>query len=178
MTLSPNTTVTGTLIVLVETAVDVAVMVTLCPGGGTSGALYTPAWAMLPISPPRLLVLLTVQLTGTAAPPVAVAEQSRLLPEDTTNGKVCVSVMGSTQVIAAIAVAASIVMLAVPFVVLSAWETALMVTTLFVGTVEGAVYKPAGVLGLFRIDPKLPVPVPLTDQVTRVLLRFNTVAVH
>ena len=46
----------------------------------------------------------------------------------------------------------------------------MIVTTLFVGTVPGAVYSPPLV-----IDP---VPVPLTDQFTRVLLRFTTVAVH
>jgi hypothetical protein len=115
MMLSPNTTVAVTLIVLVERVVDVAVIVTLCPGGGTRGALYCPPKEMLPTSPPRLLV--TVQVTETGAPPVAVAEQSRLLREDTTNGKVWIPVMGSTQVIAAIATAASIVMVAVPVTV-------------------------------------------------------------
>ena len=47
---------------------------------------------------------------------------------------------------------------------------AVIVTTLFVGTVAGAVYKP-----LLSIDP---VPVPLTDQFTRVLLRFVILAVN
>ena len=51
------------------------------------------------------------------------------------------------------------------------WEVAVMVTTLFVGTVAGAVYKPL----VIPIDP---LPVPLTDQFTRVLLVLSTVAVH
>jgi hypothetical protein len=44
------------------------------------------------------------------------------------------------------------------------------VTTLLVGTAAGAVYNPP-----VLIDP---VPVPLTDQFTNVLLRFKTEAVH
>jgi len=35
----PKTTVAVTLIVSVERALDVAVMETICPGGGTSGAV-------------------------------------------------------------------------------------------------------------------------------------------
>ena len=46
----------------------------------------------------------------------------------------------------------------------------MIVTTLLVGTVAGAVYNPPLVMD--------PVPVPLTVQFTRVLLRFVTVAVH
>jgi len=45
-----------------------------------------------------------------------------------------------------------------------------IVTTLLVGTAAGAVYNPP-----LLIDP---VPVPLTDQFTSVLLTFKTVAVH
>src|SRR5580704_4430676 len=51
------------------------------------------------------------------------------------------------------------------------WTVAAMVTTLFVGTVAGAVYRPLEV----SIEP---VPVPVTDQFTSVLLAFKTVAVH
>ena len=65
------------------------------------------------------------------------------------------------------------VMVAVPFVVESAWEVAVTVTTLLVGTADGAVYFP-----VLSIDPNGPVPVPLTAQFTRVLLKFRTVAVH
>jgi len=50
------------------------------------------------------------------------------------------------------------------------WEVAVIVTILVLGTVAGAVYSPPLV-----IDP---VPVPLTDQFTRVLLALRTVAVH
>ena len=51
------------------------------------------------------------------------------------------------------------------------WEVAVIVTTLFVGTVAGAVYKPLVV----SIEP---LPEPLTDQFTSVLLALSTVAVH
>jgi cellulose biosynthesis protein BcsQ len=51
-----------------------------------------------------------------------------------------------------------------------ACDVAVIVTTLLVGTVAGAVYNPPAVMA--------PVPVPLTDQFTSVLLRFRTVAVH
>ena len=52
-----------------------------------------------------------------------------------------------------------------------ACAVAVIVTTLFVGTVAGAVYIPLVIL----IDP---LPVPLTDQFTSVLLRPFTLAVH
>ena len=51
-----------------------------------------------------------------------------------------------------------------------ACEVAVTVTTLLVGTAAGAVYTPPVLIE--------PVPVPLTDQFTRVLLRFKTEAVH
>ena len=65
------------------------------------------------------------------------------------------------------------VMVAVPLVVESALEVAVIVTTLFVGTAGGAVYKP-----LLSIEPNEPLPIPLTVQVTRVLLKFKGVALH
>jgi hypothetical protein len=77
----------------------------------------------------------------------------------------------SLHITAAIAVAATIVRLAVAVSVDCACEVAVIVTTLFVGTAAGAVYNPLVVL----IDPLL---VPLTDQFTRVLLALRTVAVH
>jgi len=76
----------------------------------------------------------------------------------------------STQVTAEIAVGCWMVKLAVAVKVDCTWDVAAMVTTLLVGTVEGAVNMPP-----VLIDP---VPVPLTDQFTSVLLRFKTVAVH
>src|ERR1700674_4778370 len=74
---------------------------------------------------------------------------------------------------AVIAVAATMVRLAVAVKLACAWEVAVIVTTplLVVGTVAGAVYNPALV-----IDPVL---VPPTDQFTKVLpLTFETLAVH
>lgn len=75
------------------------------------------------------------------------------------------------QITAVIAVAASIVTDVVVDRLDCDWEVAVMVTTLFVGTVAGAVYKPLVV----SIEP---LPVPLTDQLTRVLLTLSTLAVH
>jgi hypothetical protein len=77
---------------------------------------------------------------------------------------------GSTQVRALIAVAGTKVIVWVAVNVDWACEVAVIVTTLLVGTVPGAVYNPPAVMA--------PVPVPLTDQLTSVLLRFRTVAVH
>src|SRR4029077_16623674 len=127
-----------------------------------------PCAEILPIFPPSLFVFVTVQLTGTVAPVEAVAVQANWLPEETLDAATLVP--GSTQVTAVIAVAATMVRLAVAVKVDCAWEVAVMVTTLLVGTVAGAVYNPP-----VEIEP---VPVPPTDKFTRVLLRFNTVAVH
>ena len=79
-------------------------------------------------------------------------------------------VEGSTQITAVIAVGCCRVTLAVAVNVDCACEVAVIVTTLLVGTAAGAVYNPP-----LLIDP---VPVPLTDQFTNVLLTFKTVAVH
>jgi hypothetical protein len=74
------------------------------------------------------------------------------------------------QVTALIATAFWRVKLSVAVKVDCTCDTAVIVTTLLVGTVAGAVYKPP-----LLIDP---LPVPLTDQFTSVLLTFKTVAVH
>jgi hypothetical protein len=68
-------------------------------------------------------------------------------------------------------VAASRVKLSVAVKVDCTCEVAVIVTTLLVGTAEGAVYSPL-------VVPIDPLPVPLTDQFTSVLLKFVTVAVH
>ena len=72
---------------------------------------------------------------------------------------------------AVMAVAASMVTDVVVLRLDCDWEVAVIVTTLFIGTAAGAVYKPLVV----SIDP---LPVPLTDQFTSVLLALCTVAVH
>ena len=90
------------------------------------------------------------------------------MPEETVEAERLVA--GLTQVTAAIAVACWSVRLCVAVKVDCTWEVAVIVTTLLVGTVVGAVYKPPLVI--------VPFPVPLTVQFTRVLLRFKTVAVH
>ena len=76
----------------------------------------------------------------------------------------------SLQITAVIAVAATMVKLAVAVRVDCTWEVAVIVTTLVLGTVAGAVYSPPLVIE--------PLVVPLTDQFTRVLLALRTVAVH
>ena len=76
----------------------------------------------------------------------------------------------SLQITAVIAVAATIVKLAVAVRVDCTCEVAVIVTILVLGTVAGAVYSPP-----LLIEP---VPDPLTDQFTRVLLALRTVAVH
>jgi len=96
------------------------------------------------------------------------AVQASLLPEETVDAET--SVEGSTQITAVMAVACSMVTLAVAVKLDCACEVAVIVTTLFVGTVAGAVYTPPLVIE--------PTPVPLTDQFTRVLLALRTVAVH
>ena len=83
--------------------------------------------------------------------------------------------VGSRQVTALIAVGSTRVRFCVAVKVDCACAVAVIVTTLFCtlfadGIIAGAVYNPPLV-----IDP---VPVPLTDQFTNVLLKFRTVAVH
>src|SRR5579872_21978 len=120
--------------------------------------------------PPSLLVFATVHVTGMIAPVEAVAEQLKELPEVMTVTPTLELLLGSTQVTALIAVACSMVKPCVAVRVFCTCEVAVMVTTLLVGTVAGAVYNPALLME--------PFPVPLTDQFTRVLVRFTTVAVH
>jgi hypothetical protein len=125
---------------------------------------------MVPRFPPRWFVFVTVQVTGTVAPPEVKAEQFSALPDETVVAD-C-AVVGSTQVTVLIEVAATIVTAWVPVKLLCACAVAVMVTAplAVVGTVAGAVYNPAEVIE--------PLPVPLTDQFTSVLLKFKTVAVH
>src|ERR1700693_1272480 len=127
-----------------------------------------PCAETLPIFPPSLFAFVTLQLTGTVAPEEAVAVQGSCLPEETVEAERFVA--GLTQVTAAIAVACWSVRLCVAVKVDCTWEVAVIVTTFLVGTVVGAVYKTPLVI--------VPLPVPLTVQFTRVLLRFKTVAVH
>ena len=99
----------------------------------------------------------------------AKAVQASEFPEETVDGDGELP-EGSWQMTAVIAVAATIVTFAVAVNVDCTCEVAVIVTTLLVGTVAGAVYSPPVVIE--------PLPVPLTDQFTSVLLAFNTVAVH
>ena len=89
------------------------------------------------------------------------------MPDETVDAELLEE---STHVTALIAVGCTRVKLCVAVNVDCTCEVAVIVTTLLVGTVAGAVYNPPLV-----IDP---VPVPPTVQFTNVLLRFTTVAVH
>lgn len=111
-----------------------------------------------------------VQLTGTVVPVAteAKAVQDSEFMEETTDAGFPEE---SLQMTAVIAVAATMVRLAVAVSVDWTWEVAVIVMTFVVGTVAGAVYSPL----VISIEP---LPVPLTDQLTRVLLALRTVAVH
>src|ERR1700722_15637364 len=115
----------------------------------------------------ELAVFATLQLTGTMAPVEAVAVHVRVLPEATT---VAAFPEASSQMTAEIAVAGVSVTLSVAFRLPSTCEVAVIVMTLLVGTVAGAVYNPP-----LLIDP---FPDPVTVQFTKVLLRLATVATH
>ena len=129
---------------------------------------------MLPIFvvTPGFFVFVTLQLTGTVVlvATEAKAVQASVLMEETIDAWLPAE---SLQMTAVIAVAATRVTLVVAVSVDSAWEVAVIVTTLFVGTAAGAVYNPLVVL----MDP---LPVPLIDQFTSVLLvvLLRMVAVH
>jgi hypothetical protein len=127
---------------------------------------------MPPMFPPRLFVFVILQLTGTVVPveTEAKAVQDRELTEETINGDGELP-EESLQMTAVIAVAGTIVRLAVAVRVDCTWEVAVIVTTLLVGTVAGAVYTPLA-------ESIEPLPVPLTDQFTNVLLSPVTIAVH
>jgi hypothetical protein len=133
-----------------------------------------PCFEMLPIFvvTPGFFVFVTLQLTGTVVlvATEAKAVQASVLMEETIDAWLPAE---SLQMTAVIAVAATRVTLVVAVSVDSAWEVAVIVTTLFVGTTAGAVYNPLVVL----MDP---LPVPLIDQFTSVLLvvLLRMVAVH
>ena len=119
-----------------------------------------------------MILFAMLQLTGTVVPEdtEAKAVQESEFREETINGDGELP-EESLQTTAVIAVAATMVRLAVAVSVDCTWEVAVIVTTLVLGTVAGAVYSPL----VLSIEP---FPVPLTDQFTSVLLAFRTVAVH
>src|ERR1700681_30048 len=113
-----------------------------------------PCAEILPMFPPSVLARL--QLTGTVAPEEDVAVQDSWLPEETVDAELPEE---SRHVTALIAVGCTSVKFCVVVKVDCTCEVAVIVTTLLVGTVAGAVYTPPLV-----IDP---VPVPPTVQFTR-----------
>lgn len=94
------------------------------------------------------------------------AVQESLLPEETTDAE---TELELTHVTALIAVGCWMVRFCVAVNVDCTCEVAVIVITLLVGTLAGAVYRP----------PELIDPVPVvTAQFTKLLLRLTTVAVH
>ena len=119
----------------------------------------------MPVAGVPPVVPLTCQKTGIVVLAEDVAVQERDEPEVTFKLGVFVE---SRHVIALMAVAGRIVIVAVAVKDVCACATAVMVTTLLVGTVCGAVYLP-----LVSIVPKVAFPpaTPPACQLTRVLLR-------
>src|SRR5712664_4758863 len=117
-------------------------------------------------------MVLTCQNTGIEVLAEDVAVQAREVPDFTVRLGVWVE---SRQVTALMAVAGRIVIVAVAVKEVCAWAIAVMVTTLLVGTVCGAVYLP-----FVSIVPKVEFPpaTPPASQFTRVLLRFRMLWVH
>lgn len=117
-----------------------------------------------------LAVLATDQFTGTVVP---VETEEKAVQDSWFCEETVVAAVpeASSQMMAVICVAATMVSVVVAVRVDCTWEVAVMVTTLLVGTLDGAVYKPL-------VWPMEPALVPLTDQFTRVLLALMTVAVH
>src|ERR1700676_822676 len=124
----------------------------------------TPNAGVPPVLP------LICQKTGTAIPPESVATQAIELPEVTLKFDV-----EPLQLIVLIAVAGKIVIVAVAVKEVCVCAIAVMVTTLLVGTVGGAVYLP-----LVSIVPNVEFPpaTPPACQLTRVLLKFAIVWVQ
>lgn len=131
----------------------------------TEGAVYKPAVEIVPtvLLPP--VTPFTSQVTAVLLEFVTVAENCRVANDAT------VAVVGEIPTLTA-AAGGSIVTAADADLVVSACETAAMVTVVTAATL-GAVYKPAA-----EIVPnvELPPAIPLTSQVTAVLVAFDTVA--
>jgi hypothetical protein len=146
----------------------VAVMLTLPPGGGDAGAVYTPALLMLPQAPATVDWQFKVQFTAIALPPTVAVKvcvpPAGTVTDDGLTTMLTVGVAGEVMVTCA-----------VPDTALSACETAATVTTAGVGTLFGAVYKPEEEMNPI---PWLPPTMVLTDQVTAVLVVLATVAVN
>ena len=119
----------------------------------------------------HVALLLTNQFTPAAPPPATVAVHSSDMPAAT----VWDCWPPDVHAMELMAAAGRMIMVAVPVRLVCTCATAVMVTTLLVGTFFGAVYSP-----FVSIVPtvELPLGTVFTCQFTSVLLRFEIVAVH
>jgi hypothetical protein len=140
-------------------------MLTVPPGGGARGAVYTPPLVIVP-QPPATRLLQCTDQPGeiVAAPTVAT---NVCCPPEVTVTVAGVTTTGSPEFV--------MVTLAEPILVVSDVKIAETVTLLGVGTTAGAVYKP-----LVSMVPNVALPplTPLTCHVTAVLLVPVTVEVN
>jgi hypothetical protein len=146
----------------------VAVTVTLPPGGGDGGAVYTPAVVMVPQAPATADWQFRVQFTAMGLP-LTVAENVCCPPAGTMTG------LGLT-VNGAVAVAGAVIVTCTETVTeVSACEVAVTVTVAGVGTLLGAVYNPVE-----ETNPtvELPPTMPFTDHDKAVFVVLVTVTVN
>jgi hypothetical protein len=153
-------------VTVVDTDMDVsaalvAVTVTVSGLGGYSGAVYSPAFEIVPTVELPPATPLTVQVTSVLVAPRMVAVNC-CVPLTCKEGGVTFKaseMLMATEVEADLAV--------------SAWLVAIMVTLAGLGIIAGAVYMPE-----LDIVPtvELPPVTPPTDHVTAVFVEFATVA--
>ena len=119
-------------------AVNVAVTMTLPPPeGGLKGAVYRPVSVIEPQAPAAMLLQLTEKVTGLVG----------ALPLLVTVNCCCAPVLNvRLEGVMVRPAPRRIVAVAVADLVVSATETAVIVTDAGLGTLEGAVYRPAALI--------------------------------
>ena len=145
-----------------------ALKLTLPPGGGDGGAVYTPAVVMVPQAPATADWQFSVQFTAMGTL-LTVAENVCCPPAGMVTG-LGLTVNGAVAVAGAITVTCADVVTEV-----SACDVAVTVTVAGFGTLLGAVYNPA-----VEMNPTVAVPpvTPFTVQVTAVFVVLVTVIVN
>jgi len=165
LTTTKGSTVTVAEFDLVESATDVALMLTFAGFGTLVGAVYTPLVPMVPQALPVQPVPDTLHVTLVFVDPVTVAVNCRCLPTTTCAevGEIFIATDGT------------IVAIAVLSFVGSAAEVAVTLTCGGPGTAAGAVYNPPELI----VPQAFPVqPAPVTTQVTLVFVEPVTVALN
>ncbi len=121
---------------LVTSACEVAVTVTVAGLGTALGAVYKPPVVTVPQAAPLQPVPETLHVTAVSVLPLTVAENCCWVPVTSC------TLVGETLMVTEVLIDT----VAVPNCVASATEIAFTVTTLGIGGVAGAVYKPAAVI--------------------------------